>query len=119
MMRADYLKPKIWLPILCGLSIVGIFVAIGENDDAPMFTLLGLISAILLLFYGIYNVAAESKRSLPVGILFFMLSAIGIALTIILWFKGEYSDSPGVCGLIVMISLGFGMVGAKFVRKRQ
>lgn len=117
-MWVKFLKPKIWLPILLGLIIAGVLAAIGENDDAPMLTLLGFISTILLLFYGIYNVAAESKRSFIVGILLFVLSVVGIAHTIILWFEGEYSDSPGVGVLIVLISIGFTIVGAKFVRKR-
>jgi len=118
-MWAKLLKPKIWLPIVLGLIVAGILAVMGENDDAPGLVMIGFVSAIGLLFYGAYNLAAESRRSLIAAAFFVSLSAFGVLHTIVVWLEGELDDSPGVGVLIVLISLCLGLIGLRFARKKD
>jgi len=110
---------KIWLPLAAGLIIAGLLAYRREGDNNPWLTLIGFILSIGLLFYGFYNIAAASKRSVVTAAVLFVLAAAGVAHTLVFWFRGDLNDSPGVGGLIIIISICLAVIGVKFLRRRQ
>jgi len=67
----------------------------------------------------VYNIAAESRRSVIAAAFFLLLGAFGIMHTVVVWLEGELSDSPGVGVLIVLISLCLAAIGIRFLRNRK
>lgn len=109
------LKPRVWLPAFSGMLIGLVLFALGENDDAPGLVLIGFITAIILVFWGIYNAASGVKKRLIPAVLCFLLSAFGILWSIVLAIEGEFNDSPGILIFAGLICIGLLIVGRKLL----
>lgn len=115
----DLLKPRVWLPAAIGILIGLVLIIIGENDDAPGLMLIGFISAIVLVFLGIYNAASTVQKGIIPSILCFLLGAFGVVWTITLAIEGEFDDSPGLIIFAILICTGLFIVGLQFIKKKK
>lgn len=118
-MMMKYSKPKVWLPIFLGVLIAGLLFLMGENDDAPGLVLIGFIVATISVFLGIYNAASETKKGFVPAILCFFLAVFGAVWTIILYFEGEFADTPGIIIFSAIICFGLLAVGIRLLKGRE
>jgi hypothetical protein len=119
-MWMKFMRPKVWLPTVIGLLVAGVLFLIGESDDdAPGLVLIGLIAAIILVFWGLYNAANGVKKGLIPAIGSFCLVAFGVLWTIILAIEGEFSDSPGMLIFAALIWVGLTVVGCRLLKSRK
>ena len=119
-MRAA-LNRKVWLPVMIGILIAVVLFIVGENDDAPGLGIIGITSAIVVFFYGLYNFVSYGQKSWIMAIMLILLSVLVTVFIIVLALDGEFVDSPGIAVFMAMIAtalLGVGLKSVNNIRTR-
>lgn len=111
-----FVKPATLLPILIGVAVGALLFILGDADDAPGLSLIGLVVAFLLIMWGIYN-AGAIKKGLLAPILLFCFGAGGILLSVALLLDGEFEESPGMA--LIGIALGVVLIVIGTIRLRK
>ena len=111
-------SPRVWAPLAAGIIIAAVLYAMGENDDAPGLVLIGMLSAIILFFWGLYNAASATARAVIPALACWAIGGWGAVFTASIALDGEVSDAPGVGVLIALISAAFLLVGFRFWHTR-
>lgn len=87
------------LPIMLGIIVGIVMFILGNADDAPGLSFIGLITAFLLIMRGIYHSKIISNGyHIPIILLIF--GVIGIIFPIILFLDGELN------GLSIVVFIG-------------
>lgn len=105
-----FLKLKIILPIILGIIIGGLLFAIGDSDDAPGLSAIGLSVGFVLIILGINNSGVIKKGLLAPILLLFFAAFIALITTSVL-LDGEFGSKPwysafGVVAAIVLLLTG-------------
>lgn len=113
-----FTKPSVLLPIVIGLIIGTVLFRLGDMDDAPGLSLIGLVIAFLLIMWGIYN-AGVIKKGLFVPIMLLSFGVGAIFVSVLLLIDGEFEDNLGM----VFVGMALGLVlicaGAVLALKRH
>jgi len=113
-----FAKPSVLLPAVIGLIIGAVLFWLDDMDDAPGLSLIGLATAFCLIMWGIYN-AGVIKKGFLVPVLLLCFGAVGILVSIILLFDGEFEDNPGMALISVALGLVLICIGAVLARKHR
>jgi len=92
--NGQYIKPNILLPIFLGIIISLTLIFIGDLDDAPGLSAIGLILGTGLIFMGIRNINKINKKVRINFILPLFYGILGIIAIFILFFDDEFKDFP-------------------------
>lgn len=82
------LKVNVMLPILLGSVIGLVLFFLGNAEDAPGLSFIGLAAAFLLIMRGLYH-AKVIKTGYHMPMVFLVFGVIGILFPIILFLDGE------------------------------
>lgn len=96
-------KPAALFPILLGAAVGIILFMLGDADDSPGLSLIGLTAGFLLIMWGINNTGMIKKGFLT-PILLFCFGAGGILLSAAMLLHGEFEESPGLA--LIGVALG-------------
>lgn len=111
-----FVKPVTLLPILIGIAVGALLCILGDADDAPGLSLIGLVAAFLLIMWGVYNTGVIKKGFLS-PIFLFCFGVGGISLSIALLLDGEFQESPGMA--LVGVTLGVALIVVGTIRLRK
>ena len=107
-------RPKVLLSMLSGAVIGGVLFALGDADDAPGLSFIGLAAAFLLIMRGVYHTDLLPRGlHLPIVLAVFGLTAL--AFPFILYLDGEIRLLSPVSligwpvGLMLTVSAYFGL----------
>lgn len=64
-----FIKPMALLPILIGVVVGALLFMLGDADDAPGLSFIGLAAAFLLIMWGVYNTGVIKKGFLSLILL--------------------------------------------------
>jgi hypothetical protein len=92
--NGQYIKPNTLLPIFFGIIISLTLIFIGDLDDAPGLSAIGLILGTGLIFMGISNINKVNKKVKTNFILPLFYGILGIIAVFILFFDDEFKDFP-------------------------
>lgn len=113
-----FAKLSALLPIIIGLIIGVTLFILGDMDDAPGLSLIGLVAAFCLIMLGINNAGVINKGFL-VPILLLCFGAGGILVSIVLLFDGEFEENPGMAFIGVALGVALIFVGAVMIRRKR
>ena len=111
-----FVKPTIMLPILMGVVVGVVLFMLGDADDAPGLSLMGLVAAFLLIMWGVYNTGVIRKGFLT-SIILLCFGAGGVLLSVVLLLDGEFEESPGIALIGVALGIILIAIGAIPLRK--
>lgn len=80
--------PRVLLLMLCGAVIGGVLFTLGDANDAPGLSFLGLAAAFLLVMRAIYH-ARILPRGLHLPLVLLVFGAVALAFPFILFWDGE------------------------------
>ena len=81
-------QPKVLLFLLAGAVIGGVLFTLGDADDAPGLSFIGLAAAFLLMMRGIYH-AHLLPRGLHVPLVLLVFGLVALVFPFILYLDGE------------------------------
>ncbi len=110
-----FIKAAALLPIVIGAVIGSLLFTLGNADDAPGLSFIGLVAGFLLIMWGIHN-SGVIKKGFFVPILLLCFGFGGIVFSVALLLDGEFEDVPGL-GLMGII-LGIILIGIGTIRFR-
>lgn len=87
-----------WKAMLCfilGLLVAGVLFWLGDMDDAPGLSFIGLAAGFLLVMRGIYHTKII-KAGHHIPIILCVFGAVGILFPIVLYLDGELEGLPMV-----------------------
>lgn len=113
-----FAKPVTLLPILIGVAVGALLFMLGDADDAPGLSLVGLATAFLLIMWGVYN-SGVIKKGLLEPVLLFCFGAGGILLSVVLLLDGEFEKSPGMAFIGVVLGVALIVIGMIRLRKMK
>lgn len=117
------LKPSTLLPMLIGIIVGVTLFMLGDADDAPGLSLIGLVAAFLLIMWGVFNTGVI-KKGLLAPILLLCFGVGGILLSVVLLLDGEFEESPGMsligAGLgVILICVGVLSLRKTYTKKQE
>lgn len=112
------IKVSTLLPAVIGLIIGVVLFWLGDMDDAPGLSLIGLVIAFCLIMWGIYN-AGVIKKGFLASILLLCFGVGIIIVSALLLFDGEFEDNPGIAFLAIAVGIVLIGIGMLIVRKRH
>ena len=113
-----FAKPSTLLPIVIGLIIGAVLFRLGDMDNAPGLSLIGLVIAFFLIMWGIYN-AGVIKKGLLVPIMLLSFGAGAIFVSVLFLIDGEFEDNPGMVLVGAALSLVLICAGTVMAQKRH
>lgn len=111
-----FVKPSALLPILIGVAVGFLLSILGDADDAPGLSLIGLIAGFLLIMWGIHNTGVI-KKGYPMPILLLCFGVGGILFSVVLLLDGEFGKAPGI--VLVGVALGLILLVIGMIRLRK
>lgn len=100
-------QPKVLLFLLAGAVVGGVLFALGDADDAPGLSFIGLAAAFLLMMRGIYH-AHLLPQGLRIPLVLLVFGLVALVFPFILYLDGEIRllspasfISWGVCILLI------------------
>lgn len=99
------------LPILGGIAIGTVLFLLGDANDAPGLSLIGLAVAFMLIMWGMYH-GGVIKQGFLVPILGLCFGGGGILVSLVLLLDGEFEESPGMALIGVALGMVFIVIGA-------
>ena len=105
------------LPAVLGLGLGTLLFLLGNADDAPGLSALGLLLAFLLLAWSVYNARIIRKGFFSPAMLL-CLGTGGFIFTLNLLFDKEFQDAPGLVLLGILIS-GLFLLGGFLLLKKS
>ena len=87
-MIKNFFQPKVMLFFIIGLAFCIVFMILGDADDAPGLSFIGIIVAFLLIMRGIFH-AKVLRKGCHMPVILFVFGAIGVFFPIILLLDGE------------------------------
>ena len=116
----QYPGPKVIVPICIGIIIGLVLFVLGDLDDAPGLSLIGLVLGSGLIFWGLFRIKVVMQKIDP-GIavpLFYCIG--GIILAIVLELDGEISGFQRIVFIAALICAGLVSVTTiMLIRKRK
>jgi len=113
------LKPAVLIPIIAGILIGGVLFTLGDYDDAPGLSAIGLTVGFVLIMIGV-NKTGIIKKGWLLPIILFCLGAFITLLTTSILIEGEFEDKPwmsligfSVAAVLVLV----GMLRVKTIEK--
>ncbi|HPT58222.1 MAG TPA: hypothetical protein PLD16_00155 [Fervidobacterium sp.] len=113
------LKPAVLIPIIAGILIGGVLFTLGDYDDAPGLSAIGLTVGFVLIMIGV-NKTGIIKKGWLLPIILFCLGAFITLLTTSILIEGEFEDKPwmsligfSVAAVLVLV----GMLKVKAIEK--
>lgn len=100
----SFLKAKVLLHILFGVAVGLVLFLLGDADDAPGLSFIGIVAAFLLIMRGIYY-AKVIQKGYHIPIILFAFGSMGILLPIILFLDEEINSNAVFIGTTIGISL--------------
>lgn len=113
-----FAKPVTLLPILIGVAVGALLYMLGDADDAPGLSLVGLVAAFLLIMWGVYN-AGVIKKGFLAPILLLCFGAGGILLSVVLLLDGEFEETPGIAFIGAALGVALIVIGTIRFRKAK
>lgn len=116
-----FLKIKIILPIILGIIIGGLLFAIGDSNDAPGLSAIGLSVGFVLIILGINNADVIRKGLLAPVLLLFFAAFIALITTSIL-LDGEFGSKPwysAVGFVVAIVLLLIGLLRVRIFRSKK
>ncbi len=115
-----FIKLKVVIPIVLGIIIGGLLFALGDMDDAPGMSAIGISIGFIFIMFGI-NKSGLIKRGwfAPILLIFFSIFISLITTSILL--DGEFGDKPlySIYGyLISLILLLIGILRIRLIDKK-
>lgn len=107
--------------ILLGILLGSILFRLGDLDDAPGLSFLGLIIAFMLIMRGIYH-GQIIRRGYHMPIIFFVFGLCGLLLPIVLILDGEIeviSTSSILGNTLGIVCLGVSWIKVKKAKKQE
>ena len=90
-------NPKTILYILFGILVGAVLFFIGDADDAPGLSLIGLSAAFLLIMRGVYN-ANLLRKGYYLPCILLVFGMVGLLLPIVLYFDQEINFNAALIG---------------------
>lgn len=87
-MAKNFLKLKVILPILVGLVIGYTLFTLGDADDSPGLSFIGLAAAFLLFMRGIYHTGLI-RKGCHIPIILSVFGTVSLCFPVILYLDGE------------------------------
>ncbi len=106
------------LPAVLGIGFGTVLFLLGDADDAPGLSALGLLLAFLLLAWSVYN-ARMIRKGFFAPVVLLCLGTGGLVFTLALLFDKEFQDAPGLVLLGILLSGLFLLGGFLLLKKAK
>lgn len=119
-----FLKVRVLLPILLGWALGGLLFMLGDADDAPGLSFIGLSVAFLLSMRGIYC-AGVLPQGYCLPIILLVFGAVGVLMPVVLLLDGELEGIEYLAltgegtGLLLLLLGGWQLWNRKRKQKRR
>ncbi len=105
-------RPAAVLPVLFGAAVAILLFTLGDADDSPGLSAIGLVTGFLLVMWGLYNGGVIRKPFL-LPVILLCMGAGGILLSAALLLDGEFAELPWLPFVGAAVSAAFIFAGAK------
>lgn len=112
------MKVKAVVLIVLGILVAGTLFILGDLDDAPGLSFLGLAGGFVLGMRGIYH-TGWLKRGWHIPIVLFVFGTVGIVFPLVLYLDGELEGLGFVALISILLGIAMLTMGWKTLRTRK
>lgn len=112
-MIKQFLRPKVLFYVICGILVGCILFYLGDIDDSPGLSFIGLAAAFIMIMRGVYHSSVLAKGC-HISLVLFVFGAVALVFPVILFLDGEIEGLSAVT--IICFVVGVIMISAAIYR---